>query len=169
MLSIGTDPAKELKILFYGFGNPGRMDDGLGPAFIDALQQKPGGVPPGFSFDVNYQLNVEDALTAAQHDIVVFVDASRRPIKAFNFRALAPARELTFSTHSVSPQGILALCRDIYAKTPDAYLLEIQGLSWDMAESLSEQAQVNLKKALDFLEPLLTKPSREAFAALAEL
>jgi hydrogenase maturation protease len=160
-----TDTAPEgLKILFYGFGNPGRMDDGLGPAFIDALQRKPG-IAPGFSFDSNYQLNIEDAWTAAEHDIVVFVDASRRPIPAFTFTTLTPAREVTFSTHAVSPQSILALCRDAYEKTPDAYLLEIKGEAWDMAETLSPQAKVNLQKALDFMEPLLTQPSRKAFAA----
>lgn len=164
MSNTGTAPAKELKILFYGIGNPGRMDDGLGPAFIDALQRKPG-IPPGFSFDSNYQLNIEDALAVAEHEIVVFADASRRPIEDFAFTALAPARDLTFSTHAVSPQSILALCRDVYGKTPDVYLLEIKGTVWDLAENLSPQAQANLQKALDFMQPLLIEPSKKAFAA----
>ena len=42
-----------------GYGNPGRQDDGLGPAFVQALRNK------GYTFPTSdpYQLTVEDALS----------------------------------------------------------------------------------------------------------
>ena len=51
------------KILVYGYGNPGRQDDGLGVALVEELEQWVATEKiPGLDFDSNYQLNAEDAL-----------------------------------------------------------------------------------------------------------
>ena len=60
------------KILLIGYGNPGRLDDGLGPAFAKAVEALH---TPGVTVEANYQLAVEDAHAVAQHEIVVFADA----------------------------------------------------------------------------------------------
>ena len=61
------------KVLLIGYGNPAREDDGLGPAAAQAIEKL--GIE-GVSVDSNYQLTVEDAASAAHHDVVVFVDAT---------------------------------------------------------------------------------------------
>ena len=50
------------RILVIGYGNPGRLDDGLGPAVASAMEEFN---LPGVSVDSNYQLTVEDAASAA--------------------------------------------------------------------------------------------------------
>jgi len=64
------------QILIYGFGNPGREDDGLGIELARRLEDwsKKSGLP-GITFDSNYQLNIEDAEVISEKDLVIFADA----------------------------------------------------------------------------------------------
>jgi hydrogenase maturation protease len=141
-----------IRTLVYGFGNPGKEDDGLGIALADNLELER---MPGVTVEKNYQLNIEDALTVAEHDLVVFVDASINDIDGFRFSALRPEPEVSFTTHAMSPGSILALCNRLYEKKPPAYLLEIKGLSWNMHEEISKEAQPNLNAASHFLKSIL--------------
>lgn len=141
-----------LRILVYGFGNPGKEDDGLGIALADKIERE------GFSgvtVEKNYQLNAEDALAVAEHDMTVFVDASTNDIDGFRFTALLPDPEVSFTTHAMSPGSVLALCNRLYEKKPPAYLLEIKGFSWSMQEVLSEAAKLHLNAAYGFLKNIL--------------
>ena len=61
------------KVLLYGFGNPARGDDGLGPALAAAIEEL---AIPNITVDANYQLTVEDAADIAGYDAVVFADAA---------------------------------------------------------------------------------------------
>ena len=64
------------RILIYAFGNPGRQDDGLGNRLIEKLE--PWLKEKGFdrvATESNYQLNIEDAYTLKDKEVVVFVDA----------------------------------------------------------------------------------------------
>ena len=51
----------------------GRLDDGLGAAFAEAMEQI---APPGVDISADYQLTIEDAADVAEHDFVIFVDAA---------------------------------------------------------------------------------------------
>ena len=98
------------RILVYGYGNPGRQDDGLGPALVERLE---GEHIPGVATDSNYQLQVEDAVAVSQSDTVIFVDAAASGDEPFTFSEVKPSSETTFTTHSVSPGSVLALCYDL--------------------------------------------------------
>lgn len=113
-------------VLVYGFGNPGREDDGAGVALAERIRAA---ALPGVTTDSNYQLNVEDALLLSEHDIVIFADATRSPVDHFNFYRLQPDASVSFTTHAMSPGSVLALCSQLYGKTPPAYMLEIGGMS----------------------------------------
>ena len=67
----------EKTVLIYGYGNPGRQDDGLGNEFVEIMEKwiADEGIKNVFT-DSNYQLNIEDADTISSKDIVVFVDAT---------------------------------------------------------------------------------------------
>ncbi len=136
------------RILVLGIGNPGRQDDGLGPALIDLLETV---APADVSLDANYQLNVEDALALSTHGTVIFVDASETADEPFSFLALEPSRDIAFTTHELSPAAVLALCEELYGKRPLAWTLAIRGYAWDMGEDLSPRADVNLSAALAFM------------------
>jgi hydrogenase maturation protease len=150
--------------LVYGFGNPGRGDDGLGVAFCEQLERL---ALPHLAIETNYQLNVEDAATIAEKDIVVFVDASRDEIASFRLSVLQPAAGIEFTTHAMSPGSVLALCHELYARRPAAFVLEIRGYEWELGMPLSAAASRHLDEAIIFMTPLLRHPSVEEFSKKA--
>jgi len=138
--------------LVYGYGNPGRQDDGLGPAIIERLDADE---IPGVATDSNYQLQVEDALAVSQSDTVIFVDAAESGDDPFTFTELEPSNETGFTTHSLSPGTLLALCRDMFRKSVRAHVLAIRGYKWDFMEELTPGAEKNLDLAYRFLKKKL--------------
>ena len=136
------------KILVYGIGNPGRRDDGLGPALVELLEAAR---LEGVDLDSNYQLNIEDALACSKHDTVIFADASETAETPFAFIRLEPSREIAFTTHELSPAAVLALCEELYGRRPQAWVMAIRGHEWDIGEGLSPEAEVCLSAALAFL------------------
>ena len=136
--------------LILGWGNPGRLDDGLGPAFVEAIRELD---LPEVEVSTDFQLQVEYASDVARHHRVVFVDADRRAAEPFRLERIDPsAHEASFSTHSVAPDAILALARRIFDAEPEAWLLGIRGYDFDeFGESLSGKARSNLEEALAYL------------------
>ena len=83
--------------VLFGIGNCGRADDGLGWAFLDAVQKIPGFCGRA---EYRYQLQVEDALLASTAKNVVFIDSSRSPLPTgFEIRTCRPAKDFEFTTH----------------------------------------------------------------------
>jgi hydrogenase maturation protease len=151
--------AKQTKILIYGYGNPGRQDDGLGNYFVE--KAKTWATNKGLEnllFDSNYQLNIEDAAEIADKDIVIFVDASTEDIDDFVLDRITPDAKVEFSMHAVSASYVVHLCRDIYDKTPESFLLHIKGYEWEFMQSMTAQALSNFEKAFDYMKPLLENP-----------
>lgn len=144
------------KILFYGYGNPGRQDDGLGIAFVDRLEEwcKNEGITD-VSFDTNYQLNIEDAEILAEASIVVFADASVENIKSFMVTELHGSAESSFTTHSASPGYVLYLCETLFNKKPKSYLVHIRGYEWEFKEALTQKGSENLEKAFSLFTKIL--------------
>lgn len=142
-----------LRILVIGYGNPGRLDDGLGPAFADALEALD---LPDVTCDADYQLSVEHAELVAAHDVVVLVDAALDGPAPFSIRTIEPQTELSFSTHSVSPAALLGLARDLFGHCPRGYLLGIRGYEFnEFGERLSQPARHNLSAAVSFFAGLV--------------
>jgi len=148
-------------VVVIGYGNPGRLDDGLGPAFAAAFETL--GLP-GVTVESGYQLAVEDARTVADHDVVVFVDASLTAPEPFSFERVDANPGGSFSSHIVEPGGVVALAQQLYEATTEAYALGIRGHVFDeFGETLSAQAQANMAAALAFLERVVREGSfREA-------
>jgi hydrogenase maturation protease len=150
-----------MRVLVYGFGNPGRQDDGIGVALVDELEAWAASRGRrDLTFERNYQLNVEDAWEASRHDVVVFLDASARQEERFLLRALQPALQVSFSTHALGPESVLALCRDLYGRQPYAHLLTVRGYSWEPNGEMTEEARDNLEAAKAHLVRMLEAPER---------
>ena len=154
---------RDKRVLVLCYGNPGRLDDGLGPALGEILERE--GLP-GITVDIDYQLTVEDAAVAAEHSVVVFADAAVRGAEPFFFHAVAPKAGLGFSSHGAEPEAILALAADLTGTAPEGYALGIRGYEFDdFGETLSPGAVENLSAALQFMLPVLLRRSfREAAA-----
>ena len=143
-------------ILVYGYGNPGRQDDGLGVALVERLEAwAKAEARDGLVFDSNYQLNAEDALALAESRAVVFVDAAKLGKAPFEFRELAPQKEISFSTHAMSPESVLALAAELYDAHPPAWMLAICGYEWAPNEPLTSAALANLAAACTHLQEWL--------------
>ncbi|NCA87130.1 MAG: hydrogenase maturation protease [Clostridia bacterium] len=149
------------QILIYGYGNPGRQDDGLGNHFVEMAKEW--AAEQGLDnimFDSNYQLNIEDAAEIAEKDIVIFVDASLEEIDDFVLDEITPDAKVEFSMHAVSASYVVHLCKEIYPKCPAAWLLHIKGYEWEFREGLTEQALNNCNKAFEYLKPILQNPQQ---------
>lgn len=137
------------QVLVLGFGNPGRLDDGLGPALVAALESA---ALPGVCCEANYQLVVEDAAAIAEHEVVVFVDADVGCSPPFCFDAVRPDPTLSFTSHALRPAALLALAHRLPGCKARGYLLGVRGYAFNgFGEGLSAQATANLQSALAFL------------------
>lgn len=135
--------------LVLAWGNPGRQDDGLGPAFAAAVDQLS---LPGYTVEANYQLQVEDAAALAGCERVLFVDADRAGCEPFRIERLRPeSGGIGFTSHGISPGRLLALGRDLFGAAPEAWLMGIRGYDFDQfGEGLSPGARANLALAVEF-------------------
>lgn len=148
------------EILIYGYGNPGRQDDGLAAQLIhEAESWIEQHQITHVTLDANYQLQVEDTTLMHNKDLVIFVDASMEEhINDFAFSAIEPDSQATFSMHAVAPAYLLDLCEKIFGTHPPTFLLHIRGYEWEVDEEITSQASENLKKAWLALQYIIKDP-----------
>jgi hydrogenase maturation protease len=151
------------KILLYGYGNPGRGDDGLGPALASAIEAL---AMPGVDVDANYQLTVEDAADISGYSVVVFADAAVQGPAPFWFSRVddSAVGHLGWTSHSVSPTHVVALARHLFSSKVKAYTLGIRGYQFgDLDERLSAGAKDNLANAVAFARQALVERRFETY------
>lgn len=147
-------------ILLIGYGNPGRQDDGLGPAFADAVATLR---LPHVTVETAWQLDVEYAVRLREHAITIFADAAQRDPAPFTFKPVRPAASVPFSTHHLPPNALVALARTLFPQRPRAYVLGIRGYQFGVfQEGLTAAAARNMQAALDYLTPFLRNGRRSS-------
>lgn len=135
------------RVLVLGYGNPGRLDDGLGHAIVRAIAGT-----PGVDTEHDYQLNIEHAALVSGYDTVIFADAAVAGDEACFFRELTPRRAESFSSHLMRPESVLAFAVEAFGWTGRAFLLGVRGYEFnEYDERLSECATANLDSAVDLL------------------
>jgi hydrogenase maturation protease len=137
-----------MKILLIGQGNPGRSDDGIGPAIVESLLEAKVSC---LEAEADYQLNVEHAVDISSANVVIFADSSTDSKEPFEFHRIGPSDEVRFTTHSVSPESVLSICEDLYGCVPEAYILAVRGYNFEMGEGLTDKAQRNLSEAVKYV------------------
>lgn len=141
-------------VLVFGWGNPSRGDDALGPLFIERLQAQFDALPAaaprrGVDMQTDFQLQVEHALDLVGRDRVLFVDASLSCEAPFEVSVLRPSRDASFTTHAMSPEAVMQVYRQLHgAEPPPCTLLAIRGEAFELGEPTSEAALANLALAL---------------------
>lgn len=142
----GLDAVGPAPLLVFGWGNPSRGDDAIGPLFVDAVEAMK---LPGVECLTDFQLQVEHALDLRGRARVLFVDASADAAAPFAVERIEPARDPSFTTHAVSPQSILQVYCELEGDTPPpCWLLAIRGESWALGAPASASARENLRAAL---------------------
>lgn len=142
--------------LLIGYGNPGRGDDGLGPAFARRIAERD---LPGLTVEIDYQLTVEHALLISTAQTVIFADAALDATTPYYFRPLTEAAD-SIGSHSVTPEAALKLSRILFGKAPQGYVLGLCGDAYgEVSEGLSATALRSLDRAETFLTDWLTSQS----------
>jgi hydrogenase maturation protease len=138
----------------FGWGNPSRGDDALGPLFVERIEALR---LPNVDCLTDFQLQIEHALDLKGRQRVLFVDACASTA-TFSAQRIAPARDATFTTHAISPQSVMQTYADLEKTAPPpCWLLAIGGHSFELGEPLSAQASNNLQIALDWVIGWLNK------------
>lgn len=151
--SVGMMDEKAGKILLIVIGNDGRGDDGVGWA-LGRMAEKWGAFPGIVEY--RYQLQVEDALLVAGYEKVVFADACHAPLNnGFDLSSIGPSACIPFSTHRLEPSAVLWLAHELYGAAPEAFLLRIEGVAWDLARGLSEAAAGHLERAFQEMKAFI--------------
>ena len=137
--------------LVFTWGNPSRGDDALGPMFGDRLADLAASHPEWGEIEVltDFQLQIEHALDLCGRSRVLFVDASVDATPPCLLQRIEAVRDVSFTTHAMSPQSILQVYLDLEkCSPPPTWQLAIYGSSFELGEGLSAAARGNLEAAL---------------------
>ena len=114
-------------LLVFGWGNPSRGDDALGPLFVERIE----------------------AMNLHGRRRILFVDASVAAAAPFVAAPIEAARDESFSTHAMTPQAVLQVYCDLEDDDPPpCWLLAIRGESFELGEAPGAAALRNLDAAL---------------------
>ncbi len=142
-------------LLVFGYGNPSRGDDALGPALISLLDEQ---IQPGKALAdhvnllTDFQLQVEHAMDLVGREEIIFADASLSAGEPFVYSAVKAEKDTSYTTHEMSPGAILHVYEKLYAApAPPCHLLSIRGQTFELGQPVSESAQANLQAAYQFI------------------
>ena len=137
-------------LLVFGWGNPSRGDDALGPMFVETLKALIGDAAAGHvDFLDEYQLQIEHALDLVGRSAVLFVDASIDCSIPFQTTSLRPTRDASFTSHALSPASLMQVYRDLRrAEPPPCTLLAIRGSRFGLGEPPERLALLHMTQAL---------------------
>jgi hydrogenase maturation protease len=145
------------RTVLFGYGNPSRGDDALGPLLLERAEAWLT-ARPALTVAVvgGFQLQIEHALDLQGMDLALFLDADARCRKPYALRRVRPARDASYSSHELSPAALLEVCREVSGREPPpAYILAIRGERFGLGEPLSPAAARNLDQAWSLLQQLL--------------
>jgi len=133
------------KLLLFGYGNPGRGDDALGPELIERIARL-------HLADVecqnDMQLQVEHVTDLAACKQVLFIDADMKCAEPFEFSGIGAEKNDSYTSHAMNPSALLHAYSRVYGKdAPPAFLLRIRGYDFGLGDALSDQASANLEAA----------------------
>jgi len=148
----------KMPLLVFGWGNHSRGDDALGPLCVERLRAEL--APRGdIEFLDDYQLMVEHVLDLHGRQRVLFIDASLGCAPPFETLALRAAADGSISSHSLSPQALLQVYRELHGEeAPPCTLLAIRGLRFELGEAPSATALAHLDAALQWARRWLSMP-----------
>jgi len=140
------------KLLLFGYGNPGRGDDALGPELIERIARSQ---LAGVECQNDMQLQVEHVTDLAACDQVLFIDADISCTEPFHLSEITAAKDGSYTSHAMNPTALLHAYRQVYGTdAPPAFLLRIRGYQFALGDPLSDQAATNLEAATSLVRAL---------------
>ena len=144
--------------LIIGIGNTLRGDDGAGVYAAERISPE----LPDTDVVLTQELHPELADRIREYANVLFIDASlrtRRPV----ITILDPDAETPHpSSHALSPEGLLSLCRSTYQSLPRcAVLIEIPAFDCDLGEKMTEATERMVDLCVGLVPEILAGKSVE--------
>jgi hydrogenase maturation protease len=134
--------------LVFAIGNESRGDDALAPLLVRQLLTE--GMNSYVELIEDYQLQVEHVTDLVGRSAVLFVDADMSCESPFRFSEITAAQDNSYTSHAMTPFALLHTYRHVYGTdAPSSFLMRIRGYGFELGESLSKEAAVNLKLATD--------------------
>lgn len=152
----------KLSVVVFGYGNPSRGDDALGPALLERIAQA---VPlhpewPALTLIEDFQLQIEHSLDLESQDIALFIDADVGCMPPCVLEALTPEQDTSYTTHAMTPNAVLAVYEKVQgARPPPAFVLRIRGESFGLGEGMSGSGEAHLAAAEQVAFRFLAQPA----------
>jgi hydrogenase maturation protease len=151
-------------LLVFGWGNPSRGDDALGPLFVERIAALN---LPAIECLTDFQLQIEHALDLEARQLVLFVDTSLDAEPPFTISRISPKESVGISTHALTPEAVMQVYVELQDREPPpCYLLAIRGESFGLGQPCSAAAQLHLasaelwfKKWLESMSTFFREPS----------
>lgn len=164
-LPAAESPAGSSPVLVFGYGNPSRGDDALGPMLIERLEHWLISEAQSVKWVeclTDFQLQIEHALDLVGRSLVLFVDAHVSCSVPWQFDELQPSADASYSTHAISPASVLRVYQQIHAADPPpSFLLGVRGERFELGEPLTDSAEAHLSNALECVKMLCLTPSAD--------
>jgi hydrogenase maturation protease len=143
-------------LLVFGWGNPSRGDDALGPMCIERLRAL-GLSVARVEYLEDFQLQVEHALDLVGRERVLLVDASLSCAAPFEVSILQGARDANLMSHALTPAALLQVYAELRkAPPPPCTLLAIRGERFELGAPPGSAALTNLDAAVQWAKDWLT-------------
>jgi hydrogenase maturation protease len=141
-------------VLVVAVGNPGRGDDALGPALLDALRAAGAERTGEVQLIADFQLQVEHVVDLEGRRAVLFVDAALPgTVRGASLRQIEPTGSRAapeWTTHALRPQALLDIYWQVQGHAPSAaWQLAIEGERFELGAALSESAECHLREAVE--------------------
>jgi hydrogenase maturation protease len=138
------------KLLLFGYGNPGRGDDALGPMLVEHIAE--------LKLDQvtclnDMQLLVEHATDLVGFERVIFVDADMSCRAPYVMSEVSAKKDDSYTSHALSPAALLYIYQQAYGhESPPASILHIRGYDFALGDALSDKASANLQAAIQHIK-----------------
>jgi hydrogenase maturation protease len=154
-------------ILVFGWGNPSRGDDALGPLFVERIAALD---LSGVECLTDFQLQVEHALDLEERQLVLFVDASLDAEPPFAVNRLSPVGDTGISTHALTPEAVMQVYIELQDREPPpCYLLGIRGTAFELGAALTPAAHAHLVSACEWAKSWLSRDGGVNLSSTGEL
>ena len=149
------------KLLFIGYGNVDRQDDGVAWHVLANLAKKLGHDAPenpeepfetGRDPELIYvlQLSPDMADILANYERVCFIDAHTGNVpEELQFITLQAGFQNSPFTHHMTPETLLAFAKTLYGAGPQASLVSIRGYEFGFSRELSMRTQALANQAIE--------------------
>lgn len=153
------------QVLIIGYGNPLRRDDSLGWHASRLLARLNYAPDASTRVEMCHQLTPDLAALVSEVDLVIFIDAMRRPTSSapgsqstegVYCQAVEPDPTAASNlSHYLTPQALLTYTHLLYHHYPRAFMLSVIGSTFDYGENLSPAMREAVPLLLEHVQRLI--------------